>query len=85
MGANAVAIGKLMVWGLAAYGEEGLERTLELLKTEIGTTMANVGVGCLSDLGPESLRPSFPPDPAPWPVGSPLPSSSVPELSLEES
>jgi isopentenyl diphosphate isomerase/L-lactate dehydrogenase-like FMN-dependent dehydrogenase len=85
MGANAVAIGKLMVWGLAAYGEEGLERTLELLKTEIGTTMANVGAGCVSDLGHESLRPSFPPDPAPWPVGSPLPSSSVPELSLEES
>jgi glycolate oxidase len=71
MGASAVAVGKLMVWGLAAGGEDGLLRTLELLKTEIATTMVNVGAGRVADLGPHVLRPSLPPAPAPWPVGAP--------------
>ena len=75
MGARAVAIGKLMVWGLAAGGEEALLRTLELLKTEIATTMANIGAKRVADLSPRSLRPSPPPDPAPWPVGSSLPTA----------
>jgi hypothetical protein len=70
-----VAIGKLTVWGLAAGGEEALLRTLELLKTEIATTMANIGTKRVTDLGPRSLRPSPPPDPASWPVGSSLPAS----------
>lgn len=76
MGARAVVIGKLMVWGLAAGGEEGLLRTLDLLKTEIATTAANVGAGCVADLNSRNLRPSLPPDSSPWPVG-PLP--PVPE------
>jgi 4-hydroxymandelate oxidase len=75
MGARALTIGKLMVWGLAAGGEEALLRTLELLKTEIATTMANIGAKRVADLSPRSLRPSPPPDPAPWPVGSSLPTS----------
>lgn len=83
MGAKAVAIGKLMVWSLAAGGEEVLLRTLELLETEIATTMANVGAGRVSDLAPENLRPSLPPDPAPWPVG-PLPSAPIATPSPEE-
>jgi isopentenyl diphosphate isomerase/L-lactate dehydrogenase-like FMN-dependent dehydrogenase len=85
IGAKAVAIGKLTVWGLAAGGEEALLRTLELLKTEIATTMANIGAKRVTDLGPRSLRPSPPPDPAPWPVGSSLPASvaRVTEPSLE--
>ena len=56
IGARAVAIGKLMVWSLAAGGEEALVRTLELLKTEIATTMANIGAKRVTDLGPHSLR-----------------------------
>lgn len=85
IGAKAVAIGKLTAWGLAAGGEKGLLRTLELLKTEIATTMANIGAKRVTDLGPRSLRPSPPPDPAPWPVGSSLPASvaRVTEPSLE--
>jgi glycolate oxidase len=77
MGASAVAIGKLMVWGLAAAGEEGLSWTLELLKTEIATTMANVGASCVDDLDLRSLRPSLPPASAPWPVDPSMPASVV--------
>lgn len=80
MGARAVSVGKLMAWGLAAGGEGGLLRTLELLKTEISGTMANVGARSVADLSPESLRPSPPPGSAPWPVDSPLSMT----LSVEE-
>lgn len=75
LGARAVAIGKLMAWGLAAGGEEGLRRTLKLLETEIDTTMANMGVRGIDDIGPQNLRPSSTPHPSPWPVGIPEPAS----------
>ena len=39
LGATAVAIGKLQGWGLAAAGQQGLVRVLELLESEIITSM----------------------------------------------
>lgn len=71
MGAKAVAIGKLMVWGLAAGGEDGLLQTLGLLESEMSSTMANVGAGRVADLCPETLRSSFPPSHSSWPVEQP--------------
>jgi glycolate oxidase len=44
LGAKAVAIGKLQGWGLAAAGQAGLVRVLELLESEIITTMGLLGV-----------------------------------------
>ncbi|MBI4213292.1 MAG: alpha-hydroxy-acid oxidizing protein, partial [Chloroflexi bacterium] len=43
LGADAVAIGKLQGWGLAAGGEAGLVRVLELLEDEIRISMALLG------------------------------------------
>lgn len=43
LGARAVLIGKAAAWGLAAGGEEGAVRTLELLHTELRVAMANTG------------------------------------------
>lgn len=68
LGARAVLIGKLMTWALAAGGEAALVRALELLKVEMTTTMANIGVRSVQELGPHCLRPSAPPAPSPWPV-----------------
>jgi isopentenyl diphosphate isomerase/L-lactate dehydrogenase-like FMN-dependent dehydrogenase len=68
MGARAVLIGKLMIWSLAAGGEAGLERALELLRREISATMANVGASTIDQLTPDMVVPSFAPPPAPWPV-----------------
>jgi len=68
LGAGSVAIGKLMIWALAAGGEAGLQRTLELLRREIISTMASVGASTLADLTPDLLMPSFAPPTAPWPV-----------------
>ena len=55
LGANAVAIGKLQGWGLAAAGNDGLVRVLEILEEEIVCAMGLLGVTCLDQLGPTYL------------------------------
>jgi glycolate oxidase len=55
LGAKAVAIGKLQGWGLAAAGQAGLVRVLELLESEISTTMGLLGVTRLDQLGAAHL------------------------------
>jgi len=50
LGARAVAIGKLQGWGLAAAGQAGLVRVLEILKSEIVTTMGLLGITRLEQL-----------------------------------
>jgi len=55
LGAKAVAIGKLQGWGLAAAGQAGLMRVLELLEEEIITTMGLLGVTRLDQLGAAHL------------------------------
>ncbi|MGH7848481.1 MAG: alpha-hydroxy acid oxidase [Candidatus Binatia bacterium] len=68
LGARAVLIGKLMTWSLAAGGEAGLERALQILQTEIRVAMGNIGVPTVADIGPHCIRPSYPPAPMPWPI-----------------
>lgn len=68
-GASAVCIGKLMCWGLAAAGEAGLVRVLDLLGEEIAATLSNLGVRSASELGPHHLRDTRVPDPQHvWPI-----------------
>jgi isopentenyl diphosphate isomerase/L-lactate dehydrogenase-like FMN-dependent dehydrogenase len=50
LGARAVAVGKLQGWGLAAAGQAGLVRALEILESEIVTTMGLLGVTRLDQL-----------------------------------
>lgn len=76
MGARAVLIGKLMVWGLAAAGEAGLERVLELLHEEMLDTMANLGIREIAELGPNTLRPVAPTAESSW-IGFAPPSTSA--------
>lgn len=44
LGADAVAIGKMQGWGIAANGSDGLIRVLSILKQEIEITMKLLGV-----------------------------------------
>ncbi len=60
LGARAVGLGKLLGWALAAGGEAGLVRMLELMETEIRTAMGLMGVTSLSELGPSWVRPALP-------------------------
>ena len=50
LGANAVAIGKLQGWGLAADGKSGLIRTLEILEAEIKIAMGLLGITSFEQL-----------------------------------
>jgi isopentenyl diphosphate isomerase/L-lactate dehydrogenase-like FMN-dependent dehydrogenase len=43
LGATAVGIGRPYVWGLAAFGEPGVDRVLEILDTEFVTIMRQAG------------------------------------------
>jgi 4-hydroxymandelate oxidase len=53
LGANAVVIGRLAAYGLAAAGEHGVRRTIELLTDELRTLMILAGVPDLASLTPE--------------------------------
>ena len=53
LGAKAVGIGKLQGWALAAAGQAGLVRALEVLEAEITGIMRLLGVTDLDQLGPE--------------------------------
>jgi isopentenyl diphosphate isomerase/L-lactate dehydrogenase-like FMN-dependent dehydrogenase len=45
LGAEAVLLGRLPLWGLAAGGEEGAEAVLRMIISEMDTAMAFLGVG----------------------------------------
>jgi 4-hydroxymandelate oxidase len=56
LGADAVLIGRPVLWGLAAGGEAGAERVLRLLNDEVIDTLRQIGAPTLADLGPHLLR-----------------------------
>ena len=58
LGANAVAVGRLYGFGLAAGGRDGVLRVLELLHDELERAMELSGVNKLSELNPSYVRPA---------------------------
>jgi glycolate oxidase len=52
LGADAVALGRLQGWGLAAGGQAGVVRMLEILEDEMVSVMALAGLPSLADLTP---------------------------------
>jgi isopentenyl diphosphate isomerase/L-lactate dehydrogenase-like FMN-dependent dehydrogenase len=55
LGADAVAIGRPYCWGLAAFGQAGVERALEILQRELVLSMQLLGVTRLADLDPSHV------------------------------
>src|SRR5438105_209254 len=43
LGANAICVGRPYAWGLAAFGQAGVERSLEILNAELEITMRSMG------------------------------------------
>lgn len=43
LGADAVGVGRPYVWGLAAFGQEGVDRALDILNAELEVTMRSMG------------------------------------------
>ncbi|MFP3965860.1 alpha-hydroxy acid oxidase [Actinomadura fulvescens] len=56
LGATAVAVGRPVVWGLAADGERGVGRVLELLRDEIEQALMMCGRASVRDLDPGLVR-----------------------------
>ena len=56
MGAQAVGIGRPYLWGLGAFGQEGVERVLELVRTETRAAMQQCGVRSVKELDPSFVR-----------------------------
>jgi len=56
LGAHAVLIGRPILYGLAAKGEYGVRRVIEMLKDELELTMALSGCSTLNDITRNHVR-----------------------------
>lgn len=50
LGADAICVGRPYVWGLAAFGQPGVERALALLHAELASVMRLTGTTSLKDV-----------------------------------
>jgi 4-hydroxymandelate oxidase len=56
MGAAAVGVGRPYLWGLGAFGQEGVERVLDILRTETRVAMQQCGAAAVGELNPGFVR-----------------------------
>jgi len=49
-GATGVGIGRPYIWGLSAFGQEGVERVLEILRAEFTMIMRQMGTPTIKDI-----------------------------------
>ena len=64
LGANAVGIGKMQAWALAAGGQSGLENCLDILRDELTIAMGLLGVTSLAGLDESYLGAGHPVGPS---------------------
>jgi isopentenyl diphosphate isomerase/L-lactate dehydrogenase-like FMN-dependent dehydrogenase len=50
LGAKAVGIGRPYLWGLSAFGQPGIERVLEILRTELNLVMRQCGTRSIEEI-----------------------------------
>ena len=50
IGARAVGIGRPYIWGLSSFGQEGVERVLEILRAELTLTMRQCGIPSVAQI-----------------------------------
>jgi isopentenyl diphosphate isomerase/L-lactate dehydrogenase-like FMN-dependent dehydrogenase len=55
LGASAVGIGRPYLWGLAAFGQSGVERVFDILRRELNLIMGQTGARSLKEIGPNSI------------------------------
>jgi isopentenyl diphosphate isomerase/L-lactate dehydrogenase-like FMN-dependent dehydrogenase len=56
IGAQAVGIGRPYLWGLGAFGQEGVERVLDIVRTETRAAMQQCGARSVKELNPSFVR-----------------------------
>jgi len=55
LGADAVCIGRAYIWGLAAFGEAGVAKVLDMLDAELAMVMGQMGAISVSDIGSQHV------------------------------
>jgi isopentenyl diphosphate isomerase/L-lactate dehydrogenase-like FMN-dependent dehydrogenase len=55
LGADAVCVGRPYLWGLGAYGQEGVEKCLALLQAELVRTMRFAGTTNLAAINKDYI------------------------------
>jgi L-lactate dehydrogenase (cytochrome) len=55
LGADSCLVGRPYIYGLGAYGEEGVLAAINCLKNELLTTMALTGINKIDEIGPQVL------------------------------
>jgi isopentenyl diphosphate isomerase/L-lactate dehydrogenase-like FMN-dependent dehydrogenase len=55
LGASAVCIGRPYVWGLAAFGREGVEAVIAILRRELETSLRQMGTPHIADVSGERV------------------------------
>ncbi|ODV78186.1 cytochrome b2, mitochondrial precursor [Suhomyces tanzawaensis NRRL Y-17324] len=55
LGAKGVGLGRPFLYANSAYGQEGVEKLIQLLKLELSVDMKLLGVSKIDELGPEYL------------------------------
>ncbi len=58
LGARAVLVGRPYLYGLAAAGQHGVERVLDILAAEMHRTLLLLGCPSVEELGPEWVAPA---------------------------
>jgi glycolate oxidase len=77
LGANAVSIGRLYLYGLAAAGQAGVHRVLELLEAEVKIGLGLLGATSFAEIDKSCLQ-------AAAPVHAPHVFSAFPLLEITE-
>jgi isopentenyl diphosphate isomerase/L-lactate dehydrogenase-like FMN-dependent dehydrogenase len=60
LGAKAVCLGRVPRWGLAAFGDAGVQRVLEIMQAELMLAMAHTGRPNLASIDRTLVRTHFP-------------------------
>lgn len=60
LGASAVGLGRVPLWGLAAYGPPGVQKVIEILQAELVQAMAATGRPTLASIDGTLVRTEFP-------------------------
>ena len=55
LGANAVFVGRPHLWGVAAFGQAGVERVIDILRRELNLMMGQCGTRNLKEITPASI------------------------------
>ncbi len=56
LGATAVGIGRPYLWGLAAFGQSGVVRIMDILRAELAVDMGMAGTGKISEIDRSFVR-----------------------------